>query len=347
MLCFNSRWLSDSTKSDRNLSGLTFTKIRVYMGSIGGKRNYGYGKQLAWAGNNALADRYGHGHYATKATHEERWNQFAQYLKTQGINDARKIDQTVLDQYGQYVRTLVNSEDIKVAYAQNLLSTVNVVLQTMRKDNVLSIKPAQWVGHRTNVRTTIPSSLEQSTLKQPIDQLTKTGETNVAVIAQLTCAFGLRFKEASLLNAKQALKQANQLGRINITQGTKGGRGKGTDRWVPITTTAQITLLTQAAQIQDKAKSLVPTNKSYNQWRDHAYYQWRTVNKATIINGFHDMRAAYACERYHAITGFPAPVLNGIRQANKTLDTQARVILSQELGHNRIDVIAAYIGSSK
>jgi hypothetical protein len=31
-------------------------------------------------------------------------------------------------------------------YAQNRLSTVNVLLTTVRKDAVLSIKPVQWVG---------------------------------------------------------------------------------------------------------------------------------------------------------------------------------------------------------
>lgn len=31
------------------------------MGKIGGRRNFGYGKQMAWAGKNALADRYGEG----------------------------------------------------------------------------------------------------------------------------------------------------------------------------------------------------------------------------------------------------------------------------------------------
>lgn len=317
------------------------------MGNVGGKRNYGYGKQLTWAGKNALADRYGQGHFATRATHEERWNQFARYLKTQGINDARQIDQAVLEQYGHHVRDLVSSGDITVAYAQNLLSTVNVVLQTLRKDHVLSIKPAQWVGNRSTVRQTVPNSLERTTLKQPIASLTGNGEGTVALTAQLTRAFGLRFKEASLLNARQALNQANKRGCINITQGTKGGRGKGTDRWVPITTQEQLTLLTQAAQLQGKAKNLIPTDKSYSQWRDHAYYHWRTANKETTIEGFHDLRAAYACERYQAITGFPAPVLTGTRQADKILDTQARVILSQELGHNRTDVIAAYIGSSK
>ena len=31
------------------------------MDKVGGNRNYGYGKQLAWAGKNALADYYGEG----------------------------------------------------------------------------------------------------------------------------------------------------------------------------------------------------------------------------------------------------------------------------------------------
>jgi hypothetical protein len=35
------------------------------MGKIGGARNYGFGKQMAWAGRQAVADRYGEGHFAS------------------------------------------------------------------------------------------------------------------------------------------------------------------------------------------------------------------------------------------------------------------------------------------
>ena len=317
------------------------------MGKVGGNRNYGYGKKLAWAGRNALADRYGEGHYSTRATHEERWKQFVNFLKQEGIHDARKIDRNVIRRYAKYLRTLVHSEEMKVAYAQNLLSTVNVVLETMRKDTVLSIRPAQCVGQRSNVRTTAPATLVRTSLSNLIHQLHTSGQTRVALVAELARTFGLRFREASLLNAKQALKEAQQSGRINITQGTKGGRGKGSDRWVLVDGNYSIHLLKQVAEVQGKAKNLIPEKQSYSQWRDHAYYHWRTVTQDTDIHGFHDMRAAYACERYETITGSPAPAIAGERQADKTLDTQARVILSQELGHNRIDVIAAYIGSSK
>ena len=91
----------------------------------------------------------------------------------------------------------------------------------------------------------------------------------------------------------------------------------------------------------------MPPDTSYKQWRTHRYNQWHAMTKQSPINGFHDMRAAYACERYQAITGYPAPVIAGKRQADKALDKKARTILAQELGHNRTDVVAAYIGSSR
>ena len=61
------------------------------MGKVGGERNFGYGKKMDWAGKNALADRYGDGHYATRAAHVERWGQFVSYAKTEGIKDARAV----------------------------------------------------------------------------------------------------------------------------------------------------------------------------------------------------------------------------------------------------------------
>ena len=50
----------------------TYQNTGLIMGNVGRTRNYGYGKQLAWAGKNALADRYGQGHCSIRATHEDR-----------------------------------------------------------------------------------------------------------------------------------------------------------------------------------------------------------------------------------------------------------------------------------
>lgn len=113
------------------------------MGNNGGKRNYGYGKQLTWAGQKALLDRYGSGHYATRAAHSERWSQFAKYIKEQNINDTRNITQEVIEQYANTLKQSVEGKTLSVAYAQNLLSTINVVLETLRKDRELAISPRQ------------------------------------------------------------------------------------------------------------------------------------------------------------------------------------------------------------
>lgn len=42
------------------------------------------------------------------------------------------------------------------------------------------------------------------------------------------------------------------------------------------------------------------------------------------VKGFHELRAAYACERYEEITGHPAPIDGSCcYQQDKTLDQQA------------------------
>lgn len=72
------------------------------MRKIGGGRNFGYGKSMAWAAKNALKDRYGEGHYSTRASHEHRWNRFADFLKKEcGVKDARDIDNEAINKYNK------------------------------------------------------------------------------------------------------------------------------------------------------------------------------------------------------------------------------------------------------
>lgn len=47
------------------------------------------------------------------------------------------------------------------------------------------------------------------------------------------------------------------------------------------------------------------------------------------------------------ITGYPAPVIAGQPLPPKDIDTQARAVIAQELGHNRLDVVSSYIGNAK
>ena len=316
------------------------------MGKVGGERNFGYGKKMDWAGKNALADRYGDGHYATRAAHIERWRQFVSYANGAGIKDARMVTHEVISTYGTYLAGQVGSGAMAVAYAQNLLSSVNVVLETMRGDRKLRISPAALVGKRGHVRESAPAGLDHNQVCAAIAKLRDRDQARVASVMELARELGLRFREASLLDAQEALAQARELGRINITAGTKGGRGREVDRWVPISETAMQTL-ERAAALQDRSRNLIPPAMSYRQWRDHAYGIWGSTSSHYGLPGFHDLRAAYACDRYQQLTDCPAPAVAGCRQASKTADRSARQILSQELGHGQTDVVAAYVGSAR
>lgn len=317
------------------------------MSKVGGGRNYGYGKKLAWAGKNALNDRYGAGHYGTVAAHLERWNCFVRYLKSEeGVKDARDVTVEQVKRYANQLKQQVDSKTMKVAYAQNLLSSINVVLSGLRGDTKLTVSPSQLVGERTVVREHSPKTIDQSQLSKVLDNLASKNERRVLLLASLCREFGLRFKEASLLNLPRALKQSRTNGRINITAGTKGGRGKHADRWVPVTQQG-ISLLTRTHRELGKNKNLIPQKYNYIQWRNHAYSQWRLATAQTDVKGFHDLRAAYACERYYQITNCPAPVIHGKRSVSKALDHKARSIIALELGHNRTNVLVAYVGSAK
>ncbi len=316
------------------------------MGKVGGERNFGYGKKMDWAGKNALADRYGDGHYATRAAHVERWGQFVSYVKREGIKDARGVTRDLIVAYGECLAGEVGSGTMAVTYAQNLLSSVNVVLETLRGDRQLRVSPAALVGERHHVRECAPAGLDPNRIRAALAKLRERELYSVASVVELARHLGLRFREASLLDARAALVQAKALSRVNITAGTKGGRGREIDRWVPVSKLA-LQALERGAALQENSRNLIPSAMNYRQWRDQAYAAWRSTSNQYNLSGFHDLRAAYACDRYARLTGCLAPAIGGSRQANKSVDRAARRILSQELGHGRSDVVSAYVGSPR
>ena len=135
------------------------------MSKIGGQRNFGYGKMMRWAGQQALKQKLGDGRYATRQAHTERWARFAAFAKETGIKDARYVTRELIEAYGNHLAVKVRSDEMKVAYAQNLLSTVNVVLGLMREDHQLRVSPATVVGRRSNVRETAPASMATKTVE--------------------------------------------------------------------------------------------------------------------------------------------------------------------------------------
>lgn len=316
------------------------------MSKVGSHRNFGYGKQMAWAGKQALKDRYGNGHYGTVTGHAERWRQFVAWCRDEReIHDARSVDIDLVEDYGRTLRERVDA-GMSPAYAQNLLSSVNVVMQAMRDDRQIRVAPAAFVGQRSRVRTNPPTGLDQRVVRQCAEQLRQSGHERVAATVEVARALGLRLKEASMLNARIALGQLKKHGAVNITAGTKGGRGHRVDRWVPVAGRA-IGCLIRAANAQGPGRNLIPPDLTWKQWNSHVHHVWAAVRDEHGLKKIHDLRAAYACERYRQLTGSAAPVVAGRLLADRSADRTARQTIAQELGHARIDVVSAYIGGAR
>jgi hypothetical protein len=93
------------------------------------------------------------------------------------------------------------------------------------------------------------------------------------------------------------------------------------------------------------SRNLLVRDENYAAFLQRSVLPARKVLHEQGLKGFHELRAAYACERYEQLTGHAAPVNGGqCYRIDRDLDQQARQQISLELGHNRIDVVSAYIG---
>lgn len=324
------------------------------MGRYASGRNFGYGKQMQHAGKQALRDYYGQGHHSTVATHTQRWKSFADWAKEQGIRDLAKIDsREISEAYAEHIKTQVEAGDLAVSTAQNRLSTVNTTFAALRGDRHVQLSPRKYAGPRSNIRTTAPAALDTPRVQGAIAALQEAGLTRAAATLELARAFGVRREEAVKADLDRWVREAarcDQHGQsfVNVLDGTKGGRDA--PRWVPVGEAQRQALANALAARPADSRNLIAPDESYAQLaisRGGEIAQGRNILKQHGLPGYHDARAAYACQRYEQITGHPAPAVAGERLASKDDDLKARLTISKELGHGRVDVLVSYVGSSR
>lgn len=319
------------------------------MGRYASSRNYGYGKQLAHAGKAALRDYYGQGHHGTVAAHSDRWGQFAAWTREQGVRDvAQTNNQELATRYAEHVKALVEAGEISVATAQNRISTMNTVFAALRGDHAVQISPSEYAGKRSAVRTKAPAALDITRVREAVETLRDTGLLRAAAVLELARALGVRREEALKADLDRWSRESTRHGAVNVLDGTKGGRDA--PRWVAVGEAQQQALARAVAARPNGSQNLIAPHERYVAVainRNSELNQAREILQQHGLPGYHDARAAYACERYTQITGYPAPAVVGERLASKALDRQARATISAELGHGRLDVLTSYVGSSR
>ena len=314
-------------------------------------RNFGYGRQLSYAGPQALKDMFGGGHYGTVKAHCDRWQAFVKWCCSEqgpGINDARQIDREIVADYAAHLRDLVSLGDLAISTAQNRLSSVNRTMAALRGDQHVKLpSPSKALGmQRTGVRYSVPQGQDREQVKQIVDTLCSRDQLRAAAIVLLARATGMRLREAILADLSRLSREAKDFGKINIQDGTKGGReGASAPRWITLNEQVRVALGFAEQMWPEGSRNMIAPCESYQRVLQEVVRPARDILQAQNLKSFHELRAAYACERYERITQHRAPINGGqCCQIDPRLDREARRQISYELGHGRIDVVAAYIG---
>lgn len=310
-------------------------------------RNYGLGSRvMSDAGRMALdrAAARGEVSFSTAATQAERWARFAQWAKAQGIGRMERIDGEMVRAYGRELADQVKAGDLAAATAQNYVSAINAVMALATQNKWASISPTKDCGipQRSAVRDDAPGAVDRSTYNLALGNVRDQVGDRAAAVVELARELGLRSKEASLLDAKAALVEAETSGAVSIYEGTKGGL----ERTVSISNRDQVAALERAAAAQGDARAVMPSSENWKSWREGDLRDARELVQSSTGGGLHDLRAAYACDRYQVLTGHAAPAAGGQIQ-NKASDQLARQVIGEELGHGRADVVAEYVGGRR
>jgi hypothetical protein len=153
-------------------------------------------------------------------------------------------------------------------------------------------------------------------------------------------------REAILADLQRLSREAKHLGKINIQEGTKGGRaGASAPRWIGVDDHFREALWSAMQVAPAGSRNLIEPHDSYLSLLQEIIRPARDILHAHTLEGFHELLAANACERYEQIIQYRAPINGGkCYQSDQHVDREVRRQISYELGHGRIDIVAAYIG---
>ncbi len=267
--------------------------------------------------------------YATDADRKIILNKFAEDLVKEGfgLRNIQGLKQ-------KHILAVVKSwqdKKLSVATIKNRMACIRKLCDKLNKKNIVPTNDQLNIGRRS-YKPKINRAIfnpDFSKIKNPY----------LRASMELQRVFGLRREES--LKIKPHL--ADKGDRLELfPTWCKGGRS----RIVPIKTDEQRYWLNCAKEVASTfGNSLIPPNKKYIQQR---YLYDREVQRIGLKN-LHGLRHAYAQMRYKELTGRDAPINGGpkakdLTKEQKQKDHEARVIVSEELGHSRVSVVKNYCG---
>ena len=277
-----------------------------------------------------LCERNRDGSFATRHDRESILTLVANQLHEGGFKHLRATGMRT-----KHVEQLVarwHRDGISPGTFKNRMAALRWLAEKIDKQNIVARENATYgIADRKHVTNTSKATALDA------DKLAKVDDPYTAMSLRLQAAFGLRREESIKLRPAQA-NLGNGL-RLQASW-TKGGK----ERDVPIRTEAQRALLQEAQALAGRG-SLIPRDVSY---RDQLN-RFKAQTAKAGIDRVHGLRHAYAQARYEQLTGWKAPAAGGpnskqLTPEQKAVDREARLAISRELGHEREQITAVYLG---
>ena len=269
------------------------------------------------------------GSYATQRNRERMLTLMANELHTMGY---RKMQSKSLKP--KHIEALVKQwqgKELSIGTIKNRMAALRWWADKVNKQNVIA-RSNEFYGIPDRRFVTNESKARDITQ----EQLGKVRDQHVRMSLELQRAFGLRREEAMKFRPSYADKGD----RLQLKASwTKGGK----PRTIPVRTEHQRDVLDRARALAGFG-SLIPPHRSYVQ--QLRVYEGHTTRAG--LSRMHGLRHAYAQERYEELTGWKCPAAGGpdsqsLTPEQREVDHQARLTISQELGHEREQISTAYL----
>ena len=277
-----------------------------------------------------MCQRNRDGSFATQHDRERLLTMVANQLHEDGFKNLRA--QGIRTKHIEHLVNRWQAEGASTGTMKNRMSALRWMAEKIGKENIVArINAAYGIADRRFVTN-------ESKAKE-LDQgkLDKVSDPHTAMSLRLQEAFGLRREESIKIQPGWA-DRGDML--VLKSTWTKGGK----ERTIPIINETQRELLNQAKALADKG-SLIPVEMSYKDQLN----RFKAQTAFAGIDRVHGFRHAYAQARYAELTGWKAPAAGGptskqLSPEQKAIDRQARLTISRELGHEREQITAVYLG---
>jgi len=277
-----------------------------------------------------LCHRNRDGSHMTQRDRERVLDHIANQLQTMGY---RHMEASSLKP--KHVERLVEqwkSEQLAVGTMKNRMAELRWWAEKIGKQNVIA-KDNDYYGIGNRQFVTEDSKARELT----VGDLERITDPYTRMSLQLQAAFGLRRGESIKIRPDWA-DRGDQLALKDTW--TKGGR----PREIPIRNDEQRRVHDEAKKLAGTG-SLIPAARLYVEQLRRFEYQCAAAG----IHRVHGHRHQYAQTRYRELTGWAAPAAGGPRSkaltpAQRVIDREARLTISQKLGHARERISAVYLG---